>query len=579
MITTENINEILDINESFQLYGALKSRLFDNKKREKMFNEFLKLETDLSYDWFTNYFQEEQSNRKNMMQDYTPDCICKLLKELNKNQENKSTFFDCCSGIGGLTISMWLDNKNKTFYLEELSDNSMMVLLFNLSIRGINAYIRHGDVLTNEFKAIYKLTNSGQFSDIELIENIDNDFKVDTIISNPPYSLKFDRIEEYKYDKRFANYGIPPKSKSDYAFILHGLSHLNENGIMYFILPHGILFRGSKEQEIRKNLINDNLIDTIIGMPENLFLNTTIPTCIMILKKNRNDNDILFVDGSNLFYKKGKNNFMDREHLNKIVSAYQLRENIDKLSHVATLEEIKENDYNLNIPRYVDTYEEQEPIDLEKQINELSNIENKIHEIELSLSKQLRQIEGPNEYNAQRDKLASFMEQKKHKTSTFINDSINWFQTFEKQLSDIEIVNVLDVAKFERSKKNKVYPKGSIAIQVSATRGQLNYLKEDNTVSSKYGVFIVDETKINPRYLYYLIEMTISDFLKKYQTGLNINPEIFLYYKISCHKNKEIQNMICQLMDSMQEIINLKEKNINHVKEVKEFHLDGMFPK
>ena len=464
MITSSQINEILGITESFQLHGALKDILFDKDKRLKIFKRFLEIENNLDYDWFTNYFQEEQANRNNLKQDYTPHCLCDLVNRLIPQQSE--TIYDECCGIGGLTISAWKEHRGSIFYLEELSDNSVMLLLFNLSIRGINAYVKHGDVLTNQFKTVYKLTNNGEFSDIEVVEDADNEFKADVVISNPPYSLKFDNVDNYKYDARFSNYGIPPKSKADYAFVLHGLSHLKENGSAFFILPHGVLFRGSKEGDIRKLLIDDNLLDAVIGLPSNLFLNTQIPVCVLIFKKTRNDKDILFIDASKEFVKEGKQNYLSDDQIEKIKSAYSLRKDIDKFSHVASLEEIKKNDYT--------------------------------------------------------------------------------------------------------------YKKGSILIQLSATKGQMIYLDDDTKVDSKYGVFEVNKDKVEPRYLYYVLKMSMPDFLTRYQTGLNIKPEIFDSFKVKVHRSLEVQKIIVKILDSFN--VELEEKEIEKYKKIKEYHLDNMFP-
>lgn len=295
-----------------------------------------------------------------------------------------------------------------------------MLLLFNLSIRGINAYVKHGDVLTNQFKTVYKLTNNGEFSDIEVVEDADNEFKADVVISNPPYSLKFDNVDNYKYDARFSNYGIPPKSKADYAFVPHGLSHLKENGSAFFILPHGVLFRGSKEGDIRKLLIDDNLLDAVIGLPSNLFLNTQIPVCVLIFKKTRNDKDILFIDASKEFVKEGKQNYLSDDQIEKIKSAYSLRKDIDKFSHVASLEEIKKNDYNLNIPRYVDTSEEKEPVDLAQVVSELVQIETEIEATEKEFVAMLKDLRGPQSYEIEKNRLISQLESSKKHSYTNI---------------------------------------------------------------------------------------------------------------------------------------------------------------
>lgn len=451
-----------------------------------------------------------------------------------------------------------------------------MLLLFNLSIRGINAYVKHGDVLTNQFKTVYKLTNNGEFSDIEIVEDADKEFKTDVVISNPPYSLKFDNVDTYKYDARFSNYGIPPKSKADYAFVLHGLSHLKENGSAFFILPHGVLFRGSKEGDIRKLLIDDNLLDAVIGLPSNLFLNTQIPVCVLIFKKTRNDKDILFIDASNDFIKEGKQNYLNDDQIEKIKSAYSLRKDIDKFSHVASLEEIKKNDYNLNIPRYVDTSEEKEPVDLAQVVSELVQIETEIEATEKEFVAMLKDLRGPQSYEIEKNRLISQLENsKKHSYTNMLNAANDFLEKSKEELKDNHVVNLLDIATIERSKKNKAYKKGSILIQLSATKGQMIYLDDDTKVESKYGVFEIDKDKVEPRYLYYVLKMSMPDFLTRYQTGLNIKPEIFDSFKVKVHRSLEVQKIIVKILDSFN--VELEEKEIEKYKKIKEYHLDNMF--
>lgn len=572
MITTNDINEILGIKESFQLHDVLSNILFDEVKKKEVFEKFLDIENDLSYDWFTNYFQEEQSNRKTLKQDYTPDCICKIISRL-QNQSN--IILDECAGIGGLTISTWNKDKNKTFYCEELSDNSIMMLLFNLSIRNIKAYVRHGDVLRNEFKAVYELTPCERFSDIKIV-NQENDYYIDTVISNPPYSLKFEDVDFYVNDPRYAYFGMPPKTKADYGFILHALSHLKTDGEAYFIMPHGVLFRGGKEYEIRKKIIESNLLDAVIGLPEKLFLNTQIPVCIMLFKTNRKNKDVLFIDGSRLFQKCGKQNEMTNEHIDKILSACKLRSDIDKLSHVATFNEIRDNDFNLNIPRYVDTFVQKESIDIKKNIEQIKKLENEICGIEDDLKKMFQELSGSTEYENYRDSIVEHIESKDKHTVSNIFQMVN--SSFEKKNNIFykqKEVNFYDIATFERSKKNKIYPSNSILIQLSATRGQIEFLDHNDNVEQKFGVIKTD--MINPKYLFYILEMIWSDFLNKYQTGLNINPEILNHLKLTIHTSPEAQDMIVYMMDSLDKTIKNQEKYIDEWKDVKQVHLDGMF--
>ena len=197
-------------------------------------------------------------------------------------------------------------------------------------------------------------------------------------------------------DTRFKGYGVAPASKADYAFVLHGLYHLDKAGTMAIVLPHGVLFRGASEGKIRKNIIDNNLLDAVIGLPANLFYGTSIPTCVLVFKgrEARQNKDVLFIDASNEF-EKGKNqNKLTPDNINKIIDTYRNRENVEKYSHVASLAEIKENDYNLNIPRYVDTFEEEEVIPLSEVAQELTEVKAEIESSYQSLFGLLNELEG-----------------------------------------------------------------------------------------------------------------------------------------------------------------------------------------
>ena len=226
------------------------------------------------------------------------------------------------------------------------------------------------------------------------IEEIDNKFI--TVVANPPYSTEWSpRTELLKYDDRFKDYGkLAPKSKADFAFIQHMIYHLDDNGTMAVVLPHGVLFRGAAEGVIRQYLIKEkNYLDAVIGLPSNLFFGTSIPTSILVFKKCREEDDnVLFIDASQSF-EKGKNqNHLTTEDVEKIVETYKNRETLDKYSYAASLEEIKDNDYNLNIPRYVDTFEEEEPIDLEQVQKDLNQIDDEIVEVEQEINNYLKEL-------------------------------------------------------------------------------------------------------------------------------------------------------------------------------------------
>lgn len=387
MLSNTLINDLLEVKESYEMPTKLMAALESKKRREELFDKFLENETDLTYDWFTNYFQEEHSDRGKLKQDFTLDEITTIVSEIGGHPD---TVTDICTGTGGLTIKEWANNKNAYFHCEEVSSRTVPILLFNLAIRGINSEVVHGDSLEGKVECIYKLTNNGKYSDIEKIEHYESE-KAEKIISNPPYSLAWD-TKGKENDIRFKDYELAPKSKADYSFILHGLYQLKDNGTMIYILPHGVLFRGSQEGKIRQKLIENNLIDAVIGLPDKLFLNTSIPTLILVLKKNKQDNNLFFIDASKEFEKEGKLNKLTDENIKKIVETYKERKNVDKYAALVSLEEIKENDYNLNIPRYVDTTEEEPPIDIIKVIQDLTEIDNQINETEKNLLCMLKQL-------------------------------------------------------------------------------------------------------------------------------------------------------------------------------------------
>lgn len=387
-ITNKDINELIGIKESFELPDKLMKILLNEEEKDKLLNKFLEYDIDLKYDFLRDYFQEQHSNRNDLKQDYTPDCICEILSKLKKDN-NK--FLDVCSGTGALTISNLYNNNKIYVQCEELSSRSIPVLLLNLIIRNIDGVVVQKDVLNNDIKNIYKLESSNKFSNIKIINEIQEE-KFDLIISNPPYSLSWNP----KYDDRFYGYELAPKSKADYAFILDIVYRLSNNGQAFIILPHGVLFREAAEEKIRKQLIENNLIDSIIGLPDKLFMNTQIPTLILVLNKNKKTNDILFIDSSKNCIKKSKQNDMNEEHINKIISTYRERKEIEKYSHLASYDEIVKNDYNLNIPRYVDTSEEKKLPDLKEVVKDIIEIDNEIEKVNKELKELVEQLEGTN---------------------------------------------------------------------------------------------------------------------------------------------------------------------------------------
>lgn len=390
----ELINELLNISESYQAPQKMLEFMLDDSGRRKLFQSFLEHETDLSYEWFQSYFEDEHSDRKAKKQDFTPNDISELLSRIPGDDGN---YFESAVGTGGILIKYWNQYEDKEKFdcrVEELSERAIPFLLFNMSIRGMNGVVSKGDSLTGEFDAIYKLTKNGRFSDIEVVKK-QPETKHGTILMNPPYSSKWSADKDLLKDSRFKKFErLAPKSKADFAFLLHGYHQLDESGTMAVVLPHGVLFRGAAEGVIRKKLLEMGAIDSIIGLPEKLFFNTSIPTAIIILKKNRTQKDVLFIDASKEF-KKGKNqNFLREEHIDKILKVYQERKFTDKYAYLAEFEELKENEFNLNIPRYVDTFEEPEPIDIVAVSNEILQIDKEIERAEAELVGMLKELEG-----------------------------------------------------------------------------------------------------------------------------------------------------------------------------------------
>ena len=221
--------------------------------------------------------------------------------------------------------------------------------------------IFHGDTLTNDWPM---LKDSNPVKPVTF----------DAVVANPPFSLKWEPDDETSNDLRFKNYGVAPKSAADFAFLLHGFHYLSDSGTMAIILPHGVLFRGGAEATIRQKLIHDDNIDCIIGLPSNLFYSTGIPVCIIVLKKCRKSDDVLFINAAECYEKDKKQNVLRPEHIDKIVETYRDRKEEDRYSRRVSLKEIQENDYNLNITRYVSLAQEEAQIDLAANQAKLKDI-------------------------------------------------------------------------------------------------------------------------------------------------------------------------------------------------------------
>lgn len=297
---------------------------------------------------------------------YTPHEVSLLMSELiayHLKDRDKIEIYDPTSGSGSLLINIgqcaakYMGKENNIkYYAQELKENTYNLTRMNLVMRGIlpdNIVTRNGDTLEDDWP---------YFDDKDPV-NTYNPLYVDAVVSNPPYSQAWEPSDK-ENDPRYSKFGLAPKSKADYAFLLHDLYHLKPDGIMAIVLPHGVLFRGGEEGKIRQNLIEYNHIDAIIGLPANIFFGTGIYTIIMVLKQKRDNTDVLIVDASKGFAKVGKNNMLRACDIKKIVDAVTTRANIDKFSKKVSRDTIRQNDYNLNIPRYVDSSEKAESWDI-----------------------------------------------------------------------------------------------------------------------------------------------------------------------------------------------------------------------
>lgn len=308
---------------------------------------------------------------------YTPHEVSQILAKIvtidADGTGDQFRVYDPTMGSGSLllTVQKELPNGDEEgsveFYGQELNTTTYNLARMNLMMHGVNyrnMELKRADTLDADWPFAEK-------------DGTQIPLKFDAVVANPPYSQNWDTKDvDREKDTRFKGYGVAPASKADYAFVLHGLYHLDKAGTMAIVLPHGVLFRGASEGKIRKNIIDNNLLDTVIGLPANLFYGTSIPTCVLVFKgrEARKNKDILFIDASNEF-EKGKNqNKLSPENINKIIETYSNREDVEKYAHVASLDEIKENDYNLNIPRYVDTFEEGEVIPLSQVAQELTEV-------------------------------------------------------------------------------------------------------------------------------------------------------------------------------------------------------------
>ncbi|MDR0978532.1 MAG: type I restriction-modification system subunit M [Lachnospiraceae bacterium] len=379
---------------------------------------------------------------------YTPHEVSLLMSEIVANHlKNRDhiEIYDPTSGSGSLLINIgtatakYIENPNKIkYYAQELKQNTYNLTRMNLVMRGIlpdNITTRNGDTLEDDWPFF---DESHEYSPLY----------VDSVVSNPPYSQNWNPKDK-ESDPRYKEYGMAPKSKADFAFLLHDLYHLKNDGIMTIVLPHGVLSRSGEEGEIRKNLIEKNKIDAIIGLPANIFFGTGIPTIIMVLKKQKENTDIQIIDASKRFIKDGKNNKLRACDIKKIVDTLIERKSQEKFAKVVSIEEIRANGYNLNIPRYVDSEGERESFDMyacmhggipSVELNKLNNYFSVFANLKNELFKKL----NDEYYCTEHKDVANFI--KEHRdVQNYIKNFRKEFNDFSAYLSGALVQNPLDV--------------------------------------------------------------------------------------------------------------------------------------
>ncbi len=311
---------------------------------------------------------------------YTPQEVSTILSRIvaldsqdpsTGKKKRLESVFDFACGSGSLLLNVRKQMGKHgigKIYGQEKNITTYNLARMNMLLHGLKDSefeIYHGDSLANDW-------------DILSEENPSKKMHFDAVVVNPPFSLRWDPTDEMKKDFRFKNYGLAPKSAADFAFLLHGFHFLDKEGTMAIILPHGVFFRGGAEAKIRKKLLEDGNIDAVIGLPSKLFFSTGIPVCILVLKKCKKNDDVLFINASEHFEKGKRQNHLLTEHIDKIVDAYQYRKEEERYSRCVSMEEIEKNDFNLNISRYVSTAKPEPIVNLDDVHRELQDLEDEI---------------------------------------------------------------------------------------------------------------------------------------------------------------------------------------------------------
>lgn len=342
-----------------------------------------------AYEYLISQFASESGKKAGEF--YTPQAVSTLIARIvTYGQDTKYGFtvYDPTCGSGSLLLQIrnfikddeenGVDKKHSIqFFGQELKNQTFNLARMNMMLHrvpGSHQHLRNGDTLDADWPT-------------------DEPTNFDAVVMNPPYSQKYSAAEGLLTDPRFAPYKkLAPASKADFAFLLHGFYHLKDTGTMGIVLPHGVLFRGGSEGTIREELLKKGSIYAVIGLPAGIFFSTPIPTCVVVLKKNNTERNVLFIDASKECRKERAKNFLDPEHIEKIFTTYTARQDVEKYAHLASFAEIEKNGFNLNIPRYVDTSEEEEEIDLQTTFAELAKLEQEEKEVDAKLAEFFREL-------------------------------------------------------------------------------------------------------------------------------------------------------------------------------------------
>jgi len=343
-----------------------------------------------AYEYLIGEFASETGKKAGEF--YTPQAVSKILTRIaidGQTDKRGLSVYDPAMGSGSLMLNA---RKYSTqpewirYYGQELITSTFNLARMNMFLHNVspdNQRLRNGDTLDADWPT-------------------DEPTSFDMVLMNPPYSQNWKPVQGFLKDPRFSDYGVlAPKSKADYAFLLHGYYHLKASGTMAIILPHGVLFRGAAEGKIRQKLIDNGAIYAVIGLPSNLFYNTSIPTCVIVLKKDRVGRDILFIDASKFYTKGKKQNVMTEDDIDTILELYKNRTDVEKQAHLASYEEIEANDFNLNIPRYVDTFEKEPDIDMTELMDRMEQTDRELRDVQSELLTGLSKLASSDEKKQQ----------------------------------------------------------------------------------------------------------------------------------------------------------------------------------